>query len=72
MTCLRLHQNEMGNENVRYIIEALQKNKVIHLHILKANFLIIIQTLECVSIENNKIDSENAQYLTDVLQHNKV
>jgi hypothetical protein len=74
LTSLKIGENEIGDQGVRYLANALLQNKVIPTHSLLIIILLIthfsMQTLIKLDLCFNQIDDSEKQCIKKILEHN--
>lgn len=76
LTKLNLTRNQIGDQGVFYLAQALQQNRVVIIHFRFAYYFSHIldstQTLMTLYLAENRIGDLGAQHLGDALQKNQV
>ncbi len=75
MTILDLTGNEVGDEGVKHLANALQQNQVtqnVPSFAISPFILYFSQTLTILNLSSNEIGDEEAQHVANALKHNQV
>ncbi len=75
LTSLDLQQNQIGDEGVQYLTDALKNNQVSFFFFLffsRFDSHFFIQTLNTLILAKNQIEEKGAEYLANVLENNTV
>jgi hypothetical protein len=71
-TTVDLRTNEIGDEQIQCLANALQHNKVDYTHSLFLYLYHSIQTLQTLNLDINKIGDVGSQYLANILKKTQV
>jgi hypothetical protein len=75
VTTLHLDNNNIGDNGIEYLVDALKRNVVSNVLLSNVFFYMVpflIQTLKTLALQHNQIGDSGVQYLTSVLSNNKV